>query len=317
LAVDMRALGRVADPLAGSPRRRRHVKLTRRHGTAIVRRRPLVPRRVLGSLAVSLVLLLWVGMSAQRQVGDEAAITSLPAAPAAPTDAVQLSGTGIFDVPARPGDGRASRDGAMRMSPQSTFAVVDDLRLALPHPSPILVAFHEASRPEALPLDPVGHLVANDNPTKFTPGDDVFGPGYAVLSSRGRPRPATSAADIVVPSGSLVSAPVSGKVVEVREYVLYQRVRDWRVVIEPAGRPDLHVVLIHLHKPRVAPGDLVQAEATELAAARALPFLSHVDYVLDERHSHVHIEVKAAVAVAPLDPNAPALPADAHPDFSS
>jgi hypothetical protein len=277
--------------------------MMRRSGSAThVARRPLIPRWVVVVVATGIVAVLYLAVVASRQA--EPSLAFMPAAPAADAagqlHAAQRAGVGL---PLRPG--AASVDRSRRGG--GTFAAVDGLALALPHPAPELVAFHEASRPEALPLDPVGRLTVNENPTKFTPGEDTAGPDYVVLSSRGRSRPATSAVDIVVPEGAFAAAPVTGRVVEVRQYDLYGRVRDWRVVIEPEDRPDLHVVLIHLHQPGVAPGDRVEAGVTPLAAARLLPFSSHVDGHLGARRPHVHLEVKPALAAAPLDPNAPAL----------
>lgn len=247
-------------------------------------------------------------MAASRQADPQAALATLPAAPA-PVE--------VSDIPGRPGVAdRASRgDGAaLPASDSAIFASVHGLSLNLPHPAPLAVAFHEATRPEALALDPVGRLLGNDSPTKFSPGEDRTGPEYRVLSSRGRPRPATSAVDIVVPEGSLVAAPVSGEVVEVREYALYGSLRDWRVVIEPDGRPDLHVVLIHLHEPRVRVGDRVEAGHSPVSVVRLLPMASHVDVHTDGRYPHVHLEVKPAVGSEPLDPNAPAVMPDEDPD---
>ena len=241
---------------------------------------------------------MWVGMAASRQSDPNVALATIPAAPA-PLDSQTA-------VPSRLGGAdRASRSGD-RLS-GAIFASIDDLPLQLPFASPLYIGFHEASRPEALALDPVGRLIANDNPTKFTAGEDRTGPSYRVLSSRGRARPATSAVDVVLPLGSSVAAPVTGTVVEVKDYALYGSLRDWRVVIEPEGRPDLQVVLIHLEKPSVRAGDRVLAGSTTLAQVRLLPVPSHVDYVLNERHPHVHIEVKPAVDSEPYDPNAPAV----------
>jgi hypothetical protein len=174
------------------------------------------------------------------------------------------------------------------------FASVRGLRIMLPHRATELVAFHQASKPEALAFKPIGHLIANDNPSEFRPGPNRPGPGYRVLSSRGRGRPATSAVDIVVPKRALLAAPVSGRVVEVRQYPLYGRMLDWRVAIEPTGHPDLQVVLIHLERPWVAVGDRIVAGKTPLAVVRLLDFTSQVDYVTNKHLPHTHIEVKSA-----------------------
>jgi hypothetical protein len=227
-------------------------------------------------LAIIALGLAWVGTAASMQAGPVAAPLS------------------AASVAVRPGGDLAREpDGGGRLPPsEEIFARVQGLALYLPHQSPLTVAFHEASLPQALRLEPSGRLLANDNPSKFKADADLPGPIYRVLSSRGRGRPATSAVDIVLPEGALVTAPVTGKIVEVRHYPLYRRTLDWRVVIEPQGRPDLRVVLIHLEKPRVRTGDHVLAGETPLAAVRLLDFASHVDYVTERRAPHTHVEVK-------------------------
>lgn len=293
---DLRALGRLGSTAGGRGRRSRSRTVTRRVGGATVAtRRPRVSRTLLLLLGAVAAVLVYLGVAAAGQVDTAAQIAALPAQPA----------TTVADGPRRELP-RAARD-ERATEDASVFATVDGLRLRLPHASPVAIAFHEATQAEALALTPQGRLEANDNPTKFAPVTDSPGPAYRVLSSRGRARPAASAVDIVVPDGDVVTSPVTGKVVEVRQYALYGGLHDWRVVIEPRDRPDLHVVLIHLHEPAVAVGDAVVAGTSGVAVARLLPFDSHVDYVVGERHPHVHLEVKPATAPRPLDPNEPAV----------
>lgn len=311
VANDIRELGRLGRAMnagaGASTSRRRRPAGVRRDGAYVSRRRLVrVPRPVLWLLVVLSVAIVWVGMAASRQADPRVALATIPAAPAP-----------FEDVGPRLDGGqrvsRAAAESLPALAP-STFATVDGLPLQLPYAGPIAIGYHEASRPEALALDPVGRLIANDNPTKFSPGDDRPGPAYRVLSSRGRARPATSAVDVVLPKGGLVAAPVTGRVVEVRDYALYGSLRDWRVVIEPEQRPDLQIVLIHLERPQVRPGDRVRAGSTPIAVVRLLPMASHIDYVLNQRNPHVHIEVKPAVEPEPYDPNAPAVEAEEDAD---
>lgn len=300
-STDLRALGRFGEPPGRrvQPRRRRRLATRPVRGIPAATRRPRLPRAVVVAAAVVVVVLAYVGVVAVGQ-GDEDAFASLPAVPA--SDDLDAAGPRLPDA----GE-RASRSDGTSAATTLPFADVDGLELVLPHAEPVLVAFHEALLAEALELTPVGRLEANDNPTKFTGGRERAGPAFHVLSSRGRPRPATSAADVVVPQGGTILAPVTGTVTEVRQYALYGSTRDWRVVIEPHGRPDLHVVLIHLHEPSVVVGDEVTAGQTPLAAARKLSFASQVDYVAGDGFPHVHLEVKPATRPRPVDPNAPAV----------
>jgi murein DD-endopeptidase MepM/ murein hydrolase activator NlpD len=304
----MRALGRLGRPVHVTSRRNRSRRLSvRRAGTATVAmRRPAVPRPVLGGLVVVVVVLVYLGVVGARQATDApSAAASESAAVAA---AVERPALAPQDVPARQAATAADRsDRSGRAQDERIFGDVDGLRLTLPHASPLSIAFHEANRPEALAIDPVGELEANDNATRYIAPADQAGPAYRILSSRGRARPATSAVDIVMPDGSVAYAPVDGTVVEVKQYTLSGSLQDWRVVIQPDARKDLHVVLIHLHQPQVEVGDHVEAGGSAIGVARLLPFASHVDYVVGERHPHVHLEVKAATTAPRLDPNAPAV----------
>lgn len=280
----MRTLGRIGQPLSG--------------GTYRPRRRLRAPRWLMGCLAGALVLVLWIAVTANRQV-----------------EAVPADGLALTDVPTRPAAGDQASRGGARTPTLAPFATLEGLNLRLPHHDPIGVAFHEASGADALELLPLGRLLANDNPTRFDPPADMDGPAYRVLSSRGRAAPPTSAVDIVVPLGDAALSPVDGTVTAVKEYPLYGRTRDWRVEITPTERPDLTVIMIHLLKPHVQVGDAVTAGKSSIGVARLLPFDSHVDYVTEEGQPHVHLEIKASTQPEPIDPNAPALPAedpDAH-----
>lgn len=164
-----------------------------------------------------------------------------------------------------------------------------------------LVSFHEASYPDALPLAPVGRVVVNDNPTRFTASSEAEGPDYVVLSSRGRPNAATSALDVAVPSGTPIASVVTGTVGLVEPYLLYGRYPDTKVEIFPAARPDLRVVMIHLTDVRVVTGQRVVAGRTIVAgSANRFPFASQVDrYLGGDPGPHVHIEVKAPLLGPP------------------
>lgn len=273
-------------------------------GRAYVWRHSHLPRRAAIVLWIAAFSLGWAVTAASTQIGlvaarsrstpVAAAVTMLShgADPNSPALPVGHRGWGTFGK----GVDRTTRGVAWQKVRQNpVFADVRGLALRLPHPSPVLVAFHEASKPEALALDPVGHLLMDDNPGEFTPVLDKPGPAYQILSSRGRGRPATSAVDIVVSRGALITAPVSGRVVEVRKYPLYGRTLDWRVAIAPARHPGLQVVLIHLEQPRVAVGDEVVTSVTPLGTVRLLNFISQVDYVTNQHLPHTHIEVKLAV----------------------
>ena len=178
-----------------------------------------------------------------------------------------------------------------------TFATVEGVELGLPSPNVLLVGFHEAASRWSLPLTPQGRLFQNENTNKVTaPLDVEDGPGYLVLSSRGRRAAGTSAVDIVLRDGEPVLAPVSGTVVEVGPYALYGRYPDHRLVIRPDANPNILVTLIHIQGVSVTVGQQIEAGVTQIAAGpNRFNFTSHIDrYFPTDRWPHVHIETKHA-----------------------
>ncbi len=294
MSTDLRALGRLGQPFAAGRTRARRRPITRRQEVLgyTARRRALLPAPLRALLVAGAGLGIWVLIAASLQDGP------LPAEPveaARPLEAAAVpSRAERSSAPARSHAGGAPT--AIRL------AEVGGIDVALPHPQPVLVAFHEAMRGTALELSPVGV------PERGGDGEAGDGAAYRVLPSRGRGTAATSAVDVVVPAGARVRAPVTGTVVEVRDYSLYGQTRDFRVVIAPEADPDLEVVAIHLLEPEVEEGDAVVAGETPLAEVRRLPFESHVDglYRSDDepRLPHAHLEVREAAAEPDLDATA-------------
>jgi hypothetical protein len=170
--------------------------------------------------------------------------------------------------------------------------MLSGVRLYLPAPRPVAVTYHEASLEGALALRPLGHVVHNYNRFKFRSRGPTPGPGYIVMSSRGRSQAATSAADIVLRPRTPVRAPVDGRVVGLRTYRLYCRYPDVRVAIRPSHRPDLRLVMLHVAGLRVHRGDRVFATLSVIGWPRQFPFRSQTDDYLTGGNPHVHIEVE-------------------------
>ncbi len=82
--------------------------------------------------------------------------------------------------------------------------------------------------------------------------------------------PKLSAIDCGGAVGTTVYAPVTGTVVKVKKYNLYDNsdYPDYQVHIQPKGRSDLDVVLIHLTNVKVKKGDHVDGGQTPIAKIR-------------------------------------------------
>jgi hypothetical protein len=161
------------------------------------------------------------------------------------------------------------------------------------------VGFHESLFRTAVALHPDGHLMLNDNPSKFTPPSEATdGLSYVVMASRGRPTGATTSADILVGRSTAVLSPVTGTVVLVRQYLLYCRSLDWQILIRPAARSDVLVMVLHTIDIRVAKGDRVTASVTRLSTSwtNDSSGAQENDYFPDQ-YPHVHIEMENAISV--------------------
>lgn len=158
-----------------------------------------------------------------------------------------------------------------------TLGQAGGLVLRMPAARVERIGFHEASHPGSQAINAAGT------------GLDLI-----ELESRGRGTPARSAADIVVPPGEPLLAPISGTVVSATSYVLYCEHQDKLVYIEPDGLPGWQVRLFHVQGEIPAVGTRVIAGETVVATAGAtmLPFESQVDeFTAEPSWPHVHLEV--------------------------
>lgn len=143
------------------------------------------------------------------------------------------------------------------------------------------------------------HGTGRDPSTQPT-GDNWMTGEFIRCFRSGNAGPTMSAIDCGGPVGATVYAPVTGKVVLVKEYLLYDQIDDYRVHIQPTGRPDLDVVLIHLTDVTVKPGDEVTAGVTPIAKIRDIyqyldDSLQLKQYTAEsDNGNHTHIQVNNA-----------------------
>lgn len=183
-------------------------------------------------------------------------------------------------------------DDGSPLSRLPVFAVAGGIPIVVPSPDVRAIGFHEAHGRSSLAWEPRGAAFTNRNAPRYAAPAPTEGHNYAVLSTRRRGTPATSAIDIAVPKNSALVSPVTGRVAYVNPYLLYGRYPDTIVTIVPDGRPDLRLVMVHLNGVRVSPGQRVVAGETPLAATAMLfPFRSQIDEFAG-RHPHVHVEMR-------------------------
>lgn len=179
----------------------------------------------------------------------------------------------------------AARQHSVLEQAWTPYAVVGPVTLHHPSDQVEAIGFHQSGHDGAQPQASV----------------DGSAPWF-VMESRDRDTIPNGAADIVVPPGREIRAPVSGVVKRAGTYTLYCDHVDQYAVIEPDGRPGWEVKVLHVEGLALAAGQRVTAGVTPLAAhARVLPFASQVE----ERTGtppwpHVHVEV--------VDPSIPDRP---------
>lgn len=100
-------------------------------------------------------------------------------------------------------------------------------------------------------------------------------------------------------AGTPVYAPVTGTVVLVTEYQLFDQLTDIEIHIQPEGHPELDVVVIHTTDPLVKAGDKVIAGATQISYVRDIASVIG-DIQLDAYTSeddpgnHAHVQINDA-----------------------
>lgn len=213
-------------------------------------------------------------------------VVDVPPPPAEPARAPAAPAEPVAAEPAPP---------AFPEGPSRLFANRDGVNLYTPSADPVYLGFHEASYGNALTMLPLGEAVSNDNAHKYHgPGHSPTGQRFSVMSSRGRPHHATTAADIVMRPGEPVRSVVSGTVIEVKPYFLYGKYADAMIRIRSAEDPSMVVTMLHITRVWVQVGQQVDAGKTLVAeTATSFPFMSQIDYYLgDKPNPHVHVELK-------------------------
>lgn len=103
-----------------------------------------------------------------------------------------------------------------------------------------------------------------------------------------------TAADVGGEAGTTVYAPVTGQVIAVESYDLYDETPDIRIHIRPDANPNLDVVLLHQTDPTVQAGDRVEAGITPVSSVRDIAAeLTDLQlaYYTHTAGNHSHVQV--------------------------
>ncbi len=108
--------------------------------------------------------------------------------------------------------------------------------------------------------------------------------------------PMDTSIDCGAKAGTAVYAPVTGEVIAVQDYMLYDEIPDVQIHIRPDANRDLDVVLLHQYDPLVKVGDHVEAGQTQISSVRDIAKdLTDVQLAFytepDDPGNHSHVQV--------------------------
>jgi len=153
------------------------------------------------------------------------------------------------------------------------FARLGDRNLLLPvrASDATIIAYQAITDERAIALTPIGERANANALVRFFRGVFSSEPlvRYYVLDGPGGED--TTSTMVGAPAGSLVSAPISGCVVAVKEYMLYGKYPDVQIDIRPEQTSGVTLSLLFISDPVVSIGDIVTAGKTQLGKVRACP----------------------------------------------
>lgn len=189
--------------------------------------------------------------------------------------------------------------------PTPFFASYRSLHLYLPVPVASLteLAFHQASGETAIHMESLlpdanmnvvaqNHGSGRQVPTS-TVGPDVLTGSVLRMWRSNRHGAPDTAADVGAAPGTPVYAPVTGTVLKVRPYRLYEKYDDYEIHIRPNGWDEVDVVVIHVQDPKVEPGDRVIGGITNIASVRQLSdrVTPQIAAYTKDAGDHVHVQL--------------------------
>lgn len=186
------------------------------------------------------------------------------------------------------------------------------LHLAVDPEQLTAVAFHQAAGESALGMTSLvpdadmtlaAQLKAVPPVAEGAVFDDGVWRGVVLrLWRSGRGGQPDTAVDMGAEPGTPVWSPVTGTVVDVKPYLLYDAYEDFEIHIRPEGRDDVDVVLIHVTDVKVKPGDRVKGGVTQLATVRKMSDKIEIQLggYTTNGGDHVHVQLNRIEASGAL-----------------
>jgi hypothetical protein len=167
------------------------------------------------------------------------------------------------------------------------------------------IVYHGVGDNGSVPLVPAGHQRNAGLLTRLgnllAGGGESDGPSYYVDS--GAPGDPTGSVDVGAVAGTGVYAPVDGRVVSIRPYVINGTTWGSVVQIQPSSAPALLVTITNVNlSSAISAGATVTAAVTKLGTVADLSKAMSQDVAkfTSDSGNHVHLEVSPAPAAAPI-----------------
>jgi hypothetical protein len=153
------------------------------------------------------------------------------------------------------------------------FARLGDRNMLLPVAArdATIIAYQAVSDERAVVLTPIGEQANANALVRFFRSIFSSPPAVRYYYLEGGAGPVTTSVLVGAAAGSPVTAPISGLVIAVKDYMLFGRYPDVQIDIQPEKTSGVTVSLLFIQDPSVSIGDLVTAGKTKLGYVRQCP----------------------------------------------
>jgi hypothetical protein len=156
-----------------------------------------------------------------------------------------------------------------------------------------IIAYQPVSDERAVALSPIGQKVNANAIVRFFRGIFSGEPTVRYYQLEGEGQEPTNSVLVGAAPGSPVTAPITGVVTRVKQYLLYGKYEDVQIDIRPEKMGGVTISLLFISDPSVSIGETVTAGKTQLGKVRQCPeeLGACVAEYTHDSGSHVHLQV--------------------------
>lgn len=193
------------------------------------------------------------------------------------------------------GGARSSTAPVAASGDRPPFARLGDRNLLLPVAArdATIIAYKAVSDERAVTLTPIGDQANSNAVVRFVRKVFSSEPAMRYYVLKGADGEPTSSVLVGASPGSPVTAPISGVVTGVKEYLLHGRYTDVQIDIRPEKSSGITLSLLFISDPVVSIGEVVTAGKTQLGKVRRCPeeLGGTLAVYTHDSGSHVYLQV--------------------------